>query len=517
MALEKTRGRIPQKDMFAVVVGAGKSGLAATKLLLKKGAKVRLLEQNRAALSPTMNATLHRAGVEVIFGEHSPRFFANADFVIPSPGLSLHKLMPMLGKYAKQPNMEIIAELELAWRCLANEPILAITGTSGKTTTASLAAAMLRAQNYKVFLGGNIGTPLSEYVCGKDKADVLVLEVSSFQLQACNTFCPRVAILLNISQNHLDYHHDMQEYTEAKFRIFRCQEAGDLAIMGDGLQALSKNFKLRSRLLFVKPEQRFTNSPLAGLHNRINEEAAWQACRFFGINEDNATKAVENFQQLPHRLETVANINGIRYINDSKSTTVTSLKVALEAFHRPLRLLCGGHFKGGDLGSLRELVQKKVSAVYLFGESRELFEEAWQNTVPISWFPNLKEAFEKANAEAKTNDIVIMSPATSSFDLYKNYIERGNDFKSLVNALTGAKTEIVANLTNKMPQSLPTMPKVANVPTGAKETKTAPVASQAKQAKPARPAMPKIPTPSSSNNATPNIIIGIPKGKIRNK
>ena len=435
MALEKMRGGQPQAGALAVVVGAGRSGLAASFLLRKKGARVRLLERNRAAVSDALAANIHRAGIEFLPGEHTPQLFAGAALVVPSPGLALSRLLPMMGKYAQQPGMEIIAEMELAWRCLTDEPVLAVTGTSGKTTTASLAACMLQTQGYSVFLGGNIGTPLSEYVLSGRKADVLVVEASSFQLQACSTFCPRVGVLLNITPNHLDYHKNMNEYIEAKFRLFRCQDEGDLAVLGSGLRKVADHFRVRARRVYVRPEQRFPEVSLMGRHNLFNIEAAWQACRFFGVSEENAARAVAAFKPLPHRLEKVADINGVTYVNDSKCTTVSSLKVALEAFDRPLRLLCGGHFKGGDVAALRPLVQRHAREVFLFGESREVFEAAWGDAVPMRWFPALEPALRAAAAVAERGDVVLMAPATSSFDLYPNYMARGDDFRRVVQSL----------------------------------------------------------------------------------
>ena len=373
MALEKTRGRRIQIGELAVVVGAGRSGLAAARLLSREGARVRLLDRNTAALSPEQAASLQKLGVDVQLGEHSPEQFEHAAFVVPSPGMPVAKLAQYLGG-ACEGAPEVLAEMELAWRYLNDEPVLAVTGTSGKTTTASLAAAMLQAQGYTVFLGGNIGTPLSEYVLSGRKADVLVLEISSFQLQACSTFCPRAGVLLNITPNHLDYHKDMAEYTEAKFRLFRCQDEGDLAVLGADLQELARGFNLRARQVWVRESERFPQSGLLGAHNKFNEEAAWQACRFFGVSEANAARAVARFKPLPHRLELVRERGGVLYVNDSKCTTVSSLKVALQAFDRPLRLLCGGKFKGGDLAALGGLVRERVREVALFGASREHFE-----------------------------------------------------------------------------------------------------------------------------------------------
>lgn len=434
MALEKTRGRRIQIGELAVVVGAGRSGLAAARLLSREGARVRLLDRNTAALSPEQAASLQKLGVDVQLGEHSPEQFEHAAIVVPSPGMPVAKLAQYLGG-ACEDAPEVLAEMELAWRYLNDEPVLAVTGTSGKTTTASLAAAMLQAQGYTVFLGGNIGTPLSEYVLSGRKADVLVLEISSFQLQACSTFCPRAGVLLNITPNHLDYHKDMAEYTEAKFRLFRCQDEGDLTVLGADLQELARGFNLRARQVWVRESERFPQSGLLGAHNKFNEEAAWQACRFFGVSEANAARAVARFKPLPHRLELVREREGVLYVNDSKCTTVSSLKVALQAFDRPLRLLCGGKFKGGDLAALGGLVRERVREVALFGASREHFEKAWRDLAPLRWHPTLEEAVRALAASAKEGDVVLLAPATSSFDLYDNYMARGDDFKRIVSEL----------------------------------------------------------------------------------
>lgn len=437
MALEKIRGRRINTGELAVVVGAGRSGLAAARLLRREGARVRLLDSNPSALAarPAVAAELRQMGVEVMLGEHSPEQFEHAVFVVPSPGMPVARLAQYLGDAANPFAPEVLAEMELAWRYLVNEPVLAVTGTSGKTTTASLAAAMLQAQGYAVFLGGNIGTPLSEYVLSGRRADVLVLEISSFQLQACSTFCPRVGVLLNISPNHLDYHKDMAEYLEAKFRLFRCQDEGDLAVLGEDLKDLAAGFNLKARQVLVGESRRFEKSGLMGAHNRFNQEAAWQACRLFGVSEANAASAVARFQPLPHRLERVRELGGVLYVNDSKCTTVSSLRVALEAFERPVRLLCGGKFKGGDLAGLGHLIRAGVREVALFGASREVFENAWQGLAPMSWHASLEPAVRHLAASAQEGDVVLLAPATSSFDLYKSYMERGDHFKRIVGTL----------------------------------------------------------------------------------
>lgn len=433
MALEKIRGRRTSKGEQAVVVGAGRSGIAAARLLRRAGARVRLLDSNPKAMDgrTALAAELAALGVTLQLGSHTPQQFADASLVVPSPGMPVAKLQHLVNADVT----EIVAEMELAWRYLDDEPVLAVTGTSGKTTTASLAAAMLHAQGYAVFLGGNIGTPLSEYILNGHKADVLVLEVSSFQLQACTTFCPRAGVLLNITPNHLDYHRDMAEYIDAKFRLFRCQDQNDLAVLGEDLKDEAERRHLSSRKIYVRPTDRFPRSRLLGSHNHFNAEAAWQACRLFGVTETNAARAVEQFVPLPNRLECVAEHRGVLFVNDSKCTTVSSLKVALTAFDKPVRLLCGGKFKGGDLTAVDDLIRSKVCEVALFGASRELFEKAWQDIVPMTWYSTLEPAVRFLSSHAEPGDVVLLAPATASFDLYRNYEERGADFRRIVGAL----------------------------------------------------------------------------------
>lgn len=433
MVLEDLRVQPLQQGSKVVVVGAGRSGMAAVRLLLCKKMRVRLLEKDADKIQAAFRAEALAAGVDIVCGVHDSSHFEGADYVIPSPGMPLASLMPLLPQKGEGP--EVLAEMELAWRCMKGEPVLAITGTSGKTTTASLAAAMLGAQGFTVFLGGNIGTPLCEYVLSGRRADVVVVEISSFQLQTCSTFCPKVGVLLNISENHLDYHADMKEYISAKFRLFRCQEESDIAIFGKELAPLVKVMNVKARQVWIEESERFAQSQLFGKHNRTNMEAAWLACRVFGVSHENASRAMAAFKPLPNRLEKVAEKNGILYVNDSKCTTVSALEVALEAFRRPIVLLCGGKFKGGDLESLRALVGQKVKRVALFGDSREHFEKAWAGLVPLSWDATLEQAVHRVQPDCQTGDVLLLAPATASFDLYPNYVARGNDFKRIVGSL----------------------------------------------------------------------------------
>ncbi len=417
----------------AVVLGAGSSGMAAVRLLIKLGAHVCLIESEAKNIHASFKAEVEAQGAQIICAEHAAEHFVGVQYIIPSPGIPVTSILPLL---PKDNAPEIMGEMELAWRCLQGEKILAVTGTSGKTTTVSLAAAMLKEQGFVVFLGGNIGTPLSEYVLAENKADVLVLEVSSFQLQTCSSFRPNVAAILNITENHLDYHIDMQEYMEAKLGIFAHQTKDDVAIIHHSLAAIIQEHPIKSKILWLEQgEKPFKDCKLVGAHNDLNMQAAWLACEQLGVSYASAAKAVAKFAPLEHRLESTRIFKDVLYVNDSKCTTTSSLKVALEAFDAPIILLCGGKFKGGDLVGLRELIQEKVKQVVLFGASREYFEKAWQDLVPMTWFSNLEAAIATASEQAIPNDVVLLAPATASFDLYKNYMARGDDFKRLVGAL----------------------------------------------------------------------------------
>ena len=421
---------------LAVVVGAGVSGVAAARLLHRLGARVRLLDRSAGRIPADFAAWAAEAGVEIVCGEHSPEQFIGAALVVPSPGVAAAVIRRFLPE--KNPP-EIMAETELAWRQLTGEPVLAVTGTSGKTTTTSLCSAMLREQGFRVFTGGNIGTPLSEYVLSGERADVVVLELSSFQLQTCSTLHPRVAVLLNISENHLDYHRDMAEYVGAKMRLFAHQTSEDLAVLQEGMDGLADGYGLRARRVFYAVSNRFPEMHLMGPHNRANAEAAWLACREFGVSEETAARAVAAFRPLEHRLEKVAELNGVLYVNDSKCTTVEALRVALDSFDRPVALLAGGKFKGGDLESLKPLLKKHVRHVALYGASREHFEPAWRAVVPVTWDETLERAMCRLAgcgtgepAVVRPGDAVLLAPATSSFDQYANYLQRGEDFKRIV-------------------------------------------------------------------------------------
>lgn len=422
------------------VVGGGASGRAVIKLLCKYGASLVFHEKNEEKLLPEFKAFLTEQQIPCFFGEHKQETFEDCDIFIPSPGAAIAQFKAFLPEKALA-----VSETELAYLFCENVPILGITGTSGKTTTTSICSAMLKEQGISVFTGGNIGTPLSEYALERlenpqnPKAEVLVLELSSFQLQTCNALPVHVGICLNISANHLDYHKDMQEYIDAKMQLFAHQTDKDFAILSADLAHLSKDYHFKAKtVIFDEKAKNFPNTTLLGQHNQSNAEAAWQACRLFDVSFENAQKAMEKMAPMENRLEFIRELNGVSYINDTKCTTVSALEVAVKAVSEaghPIILLAGGKFKGGDLDSLIPLLQKNVKHVALYGGSREHFESAWKNHLSLSYDEKMCDAIHRAQAMARKGDAILLAPATSSFDQYSNYIARGNDFKNTVLAL----------------------------------------------------------------------------------
>ncbi len=435
------RTLLPGTADRVVVVGAGRSGRASCRLLARRGCSVSLLEANASSVDGRLRQECEALGVTITTGPHGPAQFEGASFVVPSPGAPLISVLKAMGKDRDFPLESargpcVLAETELAWRCLENERVIAVTGTSGKTTTVSLITAMLREAGRKVFLGGNVGTPLSEYILSGEKADVIVLELSSFQLQTCLRLKPDTAVLMNISPNHLDYHAGMDEYVAAKMRLFSCMDERGLAIVPEEWLGWYRGHGFKARVLCPEVCGRFPKTRLFGLHNALNCEIAWQAARGEGVSLEAAASAVANFKPLPHRLEYVAEKGGVLYVNDSKSTTVSSLETALTAMDRPVLLLCGGRWKGGDLEALLPLVREKVRLVAGFGESEEHFSAAWKEAVPMRWFAAQRPAVEWLHGQARPGDVVLLSPATASFDLYKGMAYRGQDFKDIVETLS---------------------------------------------------------------------------------
>lgn len=413
------------------VVGAGRSGIAAASLATALGADVLLADQ-KESFSPEVEERATKNGWTLKAGEHAPEDFRDAGMVILSPGVARSGL-----KNCLPDTVQVFSELEFAsW--FVSAPILAVTGTNGKTSTTMLISHVLTNCGKTVFTGGNIGTPLAEFVLEVRRADILILEVSSFQLQNCSGFRPAVGVLLNFSANHLDYHADEEEYFRAKLKLFARQKDNNLAVIPYALKPrLDGRDFTRARTLYFMPRGAFNCPNLPGEHNQANMEAAYHACRYFGVSKEQFQESLGDFRPPEHRQEIFLLRDGVRYVDDSKATSVDALRAALAGFPAPVRLLAGGVFKGGDLTLVNELLREKVTKVYLFGDSREVFETAWNGVVPAEWFPDLESAAKKAVAESVSGDNVLLSPATASFDLFPDYKARGDAFKTAVKEAGG--------------------------------------------------------------------------------
>lgn len=412
----------------AVVVGAQRSGLAAARFLAAHGARVSLLDR-REDLDLSAEGL---DGVDIVLGPHTPEMFEGADLVVPSPGADVRKIEAM----AAVPTERIIAEMELGY-ANTDIPVLAVTGTNGKTTTTLLCKAMLEAAGKTVFAGGNLGTPLTEFLLEDGKADALVLEISSFQLMHCRDFRPAAAIMLNFSGNHLDWHESMEEYLDAKLRLFANQTSGDVAVLGDSLrQLLADREFTEAQIVWSQCTERFQSPTLPGEHNCANAEAAWQAVKHFGVSMEQATKAVREFPAQPHRIETVGEKGGVTFVNDTKATTFEAVAAAVKTFRkRPVRLLMGGVYKGGDMDALLKALEGRVIRVGLFGGSRDVFEKPLSRYFNVTWDKTMEKAVKRQYSAASRGDVILLSPGTSSFDQYADYKARGEDFRRIFEEL----------------------------------------------------------------------------------
>ena len=416
----------------AVVAGSGKSGLAAARLLDVLGANVRVVDRDETVTEAKLGGLAGK--VELVTGPHEKAHFADADIVVFSPGVPVKKLAPLLEGI---PDRHLVSELEFAsW--FIEAPILAVTGSNGKTTTTTLISEILEKAGRRVFTGGNIGVPLCEYLLDMEPAEIIVLEVSSFQLQNCRLFKPHVGVFLNFSANHLDYHEDLEEYLDAKLHLFSRMALGDTALLHESLHPLLDGRTFTgARIEWFGPTDRFEAPHLLGAHNRSNVEAAWQAVKRFGVSEEQAAEAIREFRPLPHRLEPVAEKDGVLYVNDSKATTLDAAEAAVRAHERPVRILMGGVWKGGDVARFAANIEGRVAAVGLFGGSRDILEPELAKHFPVTWDETLKDAVARQAGLASPGDVILLSPATSSFDQYANMAERGADFRHAVEELHG--------------------------------------------------------------------------------
>ncbi len=440
------------------VVGGARSGLAVARLLAGQGARVFITERGPA--TENMEAALRAARIGYEFDGHTEKAL-DADALVVSPGVPSNA--PLV-QHAGKSGVPVFAEIEVAsWFCKA--PIVAITGTNGKTTTTSLTGYVFRQSGRTTVVAGNIGYPFSDYVADLTATAVAVLEVSSFQLDHISTFRPRVSILLNITPDHLDrYDYDFNRYAQSKYRIFENQREGDVLvynaddeIVRDYLALVHPHRTFRALAIsqtsepaegaFVRDgqivlrlnQQEETLMPIAqlalpGRHNLYNSLAAAVAARVMEVRSEVVRDSLATFEGVPHRLEFVREVGGVRYVNDSKATNVNAVWYALESFpSERIILVAGGRDKGNDYASLRALVRDKVRAVIGMGESADKVMRELGGAAPISEkVDSMEAALARASALARPGDVVLLSPACSSFDMFENYEDRGDTFKRLV-------------------------------------------------------------------------------------
>lgn len=418
-----------------MVVGLARSGVAAALALRALGEEVIGCDAGSAEDPALAEAAqrLSRAGVEVHLDASGDVFAARARTLIKSPGVPQSE-PTVLG--ARRRGVEVLGELELAWRLVPNE-FVAVTGTNGKTTTSEWIGHIHRQAGLPVRVVGNVGTAASSLTGEElDPATTIVCEASSFQLEDTVHFAPEAAVLLNLAPDHLDRHPTYEDYVAAKLRIFARQRPEDVALLPDGLEL---DIPGRARRLHFGsgPEAALSDRiGLPGEHNRQNGLAAAAVCLARGIDREAVAAGLASFTGVPHRLERVATVDGVDYVNDSKATNVPSTLMALRAFRGGVHLVAGGDGKGQDFTPLRPLVSERCRAVYLIGQAADDIRAALDaSAVPVRMTGDLAAAIRDAHDAAQPGDTVLLSPACASYDQYRNFEERGARFRALVEAL----------------------------------------------------------------------------------
>jgi UDP-N-acetylmuramoylalanine--D-glutamate ligase len=446
------------KHKKILVVGLGKSGLSVVRYLAREGAKVTVSDMKRKAdLEPGRVQEMKTLGVTLETGGHTMDTFVRSDAIIVSPGVPLD-LPPLVA--AKEKGIPVTGEMDLAVQ-ITPTPIVAVTGTNGKSTVTAFIGALLQNAGHKVFVGGNLGTPLIEYAADGSKADVAVVEVSSFQLDTMESFSPLVAVLLNISPDHLDRYPNYEAYVQSKLKIFKNQGAGDFAILNDDDDILSafaphkdlsvlryglKKKDLRHAFVEGKgiraglpgKESHFFDlqkCPLPGKHNVENMMASALAGLALNVQPPVIQSTMDHFQGLPHRLELAGRIREVDFYDDSKATNVDAAIRSVASFDRPVVLIAGGRHKGGDYAPLVRVAKGRVKKAFLMGESKQLMAEAFEDKIPYATADDMEDAVTKAFSVAKAHDVVLLAPACSSFDMFADYAHRGRAFKEAVERL----------------------------------------------------------------------------------
>ena len=429
------------------VVGLGKSGIACANLAVKKGYTVFASDSGnkRTHLQMKLNKK-----VEVEFGKHSDKIL-DSDFIIKSPGLPSD--LPIF-KAAKKKNIKIISELDFALKFIKPKSIIAVTGTNGKTTTTTLIYKIIKKQYPNTVVAGNIGFPITSVTDKVNNNTILVLELSSYQLEDSPTFKPTISVSLNITPDHLKHHKTMRNYINAKNNVFINQSNKNFAIY-NGLDKYIKKEIIKTKAqkfvfngngnnsinydnktVYIKKNNKLIkfdiNIKIPGKHNIDNILASVMAAYLSNVKIENIQKVINSFKGVEHRIEFVKEINGVKYYNDSKGTNVDSTKVALESFDKNIQLILGGQDKGSPYKPIYKLIKEKVKNIFLIGEATPIIKKQLKGSVPIIECETLENAIKKISSTAKKGDIVLFSPACASFDQFKDFEHRGKVFKDLV-------------------------------------------------------------------------------------
>jgi UDP-N-acetylmuramoylalanine--D-glutamate ligase len=410
----------------ALVVGLARSGVAASEALLAQGARVVGFDRNEALDA----GRLRERGVEVHLGREEETLLQGIDLVVKSPGVPGETL---LVRAARERAVPVWSEIELGARLLSN-PILGVTGTNGKTTTTELLGAVFRSAGRPVEVAGNVGRPLTSLVGTSSPDAWVVCELSSFQLEDVETLRPRVAVLLNLEPDHLDRHGTFAAYANTKLRIFERQGADDVAVVPRDLGSIPGAAR---RVTFAADDELPAEPLIPGPHNRENAAAATAAARAVGIDDADIAEALRTFEGVPHRIELVRELRGVRYVNDSKATNVAAALRALPSFpDARLHVILGGRGKHESYAPLAASFKHDDNA-YLIGEAAEEIAQALAAAgVPLTYAGTLENALEQAAAAAAPGDVVLLTPACASFDQFRDFEARGDAFRSLVEELT---------------------------------------------------------------------------------
>ena len=437
------------KNQNIAVLGAGLSGSAAALLLRSEdAAQVTVLDnaEEKNLLKSTID-NLRSQGIRVIGGPVADEDSSNYEMVVLSPGIDPAS---RLARNFSARQIPMIGELELGWRS-CEIPIIAVTGTNGKTTTTELLAQMLNACGQRTIACGNIGKPLSEVAREKKQFDVLTVEVSSFQLETIQTFRPSVSLWLNFAPDHLDRYRSVADYRAAKLRIFENQTADDVAVTNavETLPAIrartitfsayvdQADLRLSEGAIVYenKAALRLSDTKLRGLHNIENLMAVLAVGLARGLSFRQMVPPLCAYEPRPHRCEFVREVGGVVYVNDSKATNLDAVEKALRAQTKPVILIAGGKDKGFTFDPLRSLVKGSVKSTILIGEMAESIKRSWNGVIKSEIANSLADAVERAHAVAEPGEVVLFSPGTSSFDMFKSYADRGDQFRALVQAL----------------------------------------------------------------------------------